>query len=732
MVKTGNIFVSVIIPVYNAEPYLEQCLQSVMKQTLRNIEIICIDDGSEDGSVQIIQRLQREDRRILLLRQENKGAGAARNAGMARAGGEFVAFIDADDWYPEAGVLELLYRKAKKNDVFICGGSFCSFKNGQIVTEYSEINRPYVFAEEGLIRYEDYQFEFGYQRFIFNRAFLRKKGLIFPDYRRFQDPPFFVRAMIEASCFYAVPDIVYTYRENYKKIAWTPQKAMDLLSGVTDLLSISDRCNLDDLHYRTYRRLCGYTDILLNAVREAPSLCIERLCRANRALNASILKKYDRCIDENNVFPALDIFLHCPVQEIAGPQPKVSVIIPIYNVEEFIVECVGSVVGQTLKEIEIICVNDGSPDNSIPLLEKNFGQDPRIKIVNKKNGGLSSARNAGARVATGEYLYFLDSDDYIDRSALEILYGEAKKDSLDLLVFDADSFSDERFTTEERREFMSQKVQNYLNYYRRKGEYSEVVKGQVLFMRMKAKGEHRSAVWLQLIRREFYVRNKIDSYPGIIHEDNLFTLKTFLLAERAKHIPACLYHRRVRLGSIMTEREGVRNLNGYFVTYSEALRFLVQKGNAFYPKARDAYVSEMANYVRAIRRIAAGLPQEEREKYYSSLNHGEKILYDFILSTNGIEGMIEQLCVTTADVENKINEIVAAYGGKDKNGIARQDAGAAGGAKPEKSAPKRKHWFRQKVRGFFRCLREHGFTYTMIRLFGGRERALRYEASKKK
>ena len=102
---------------------------------------------------------------------------------------------------------------------------------------------------------------------------------------------------------------------------------------------------------------------------------------------------------------------------------KVSVIIPVYNVEDYIEKCLDSVVNQTLKEIEIIVVNDGAKDNSMKKIEKYFS-DSRIKIINKQNGGLSSARNAGLKIAKGEYISFIDSDDFIEEKMLEDLYSE--------------------------------------------------------------------------------------------------------------------------------------------------------------------------------------------------------------------------------------------------------------------------------------------------------------------
>ncbi|MBP3846437.1 glycosyltransferase [bacterium] len=114
--------------------------------------------------------------------------------------------------------------------------------------------------------------------------------------------------------------------------------------------------------------------------------------------------------------------------------PKVSVIIPVYNVEKYLRECLESVVNQTLKDIEIICVNDGSTDNSLDILNEFSNKDNRVKIINKTNGGLSSARNAGMAAAQGEFIGFLDSDDYIDLNFYESLYNRAKETNSDIVV----------------------------------------------------------------------------------------------------------------------------------------------------------------------------------------------------------------------------------------------------------------------------------------------------------
>lgn len=118
-------------------------------------------------------------------------------------------------------------------------------------------------------------------------------------------------------------------------------------------------------------------------------------------------------------------------------QILVSVVIPVYNVENYLNRCVQSVMNQTLKNIEIILVDDGSPDNCPTLCDEFALIDNRIKVIHKKNGGLASARNAGMKIAKGEYLFFVDSDDWLELDGLEILYNDAKKYNVDFVRYRA-------------------------------------------------------------------------------------------------------------------------------------------------------------------------------------------------------------------------------------------------------------------------------------------------------
>lgn len=260
--------ISVIIPVYNVEKYLCECLDSVINQTLQDIEIICVNDGSKDGSLDILKEYAKNDNRIVIIDKKNEGVGKTRNVGIDKASGEFVCFIDPDDIYPTQDILESLYVNAKENQVLICGGEFACFTNTnpQLTQNYINTLSGYLFDSNQIICYKDYQFDYGYHRFIYNREFLIRNNIYYPNYKRFQDPPFFVKAMIIARYFYAIDKITYGYRRGHNKVTWTKQKLNDLLSGISDDMRMAKQNSLDKLNYYSLSRLNehynGIADIL--------------------------------------------------------------------------------------------------------------------------------------------------------------------------------------------------------------------------------------------------------------------------------------------------------------------------------------------------------------------------------------------------------------------------------------------------------------------------------------
>ena len=179
---------------------------------------------------------------------------------------------------------------------------------------------------------------------------------------------------------------------------------------------------------------------------------------------------------------------------------RVSVIITVYNIERYIGECLDSILNQDIDEIEVICVDDASTDNSYMVLKEYEKKDRRIHIIlNETNMGQASSRNVGCRLAKGEYLYVMDGDDWLKPGALRKLYACAKEDNLDILTFSAESFADSQST-----ESLGAKMRDF---YIRKHAYKNVMIGPDLFAELNNNGDVHGNICLQFINREFFVQN---------------------------------------------------------------------------------------------------------------------------------------------------------------------------------------------------------------------------------
>lgn len=208
--------------------------------------------------------------------------------------------------------------------------------------------------------------------------------------------------------------------------------------------------------------------------------------------------------------------------------PKVSVIIPIYNVENYIEKCLDSVVNQTIEEIEIILVNDGSTDSSKEKISQYLEKyKHKIKYLEKENGGLSSARNFGIPQATGEYIAFLDSDDYIDCTAYEEMYNVAKKENADMVECDF------------LWEYPNKKKEDIGEIYQNKKEMIE---------------KARVVAWNKLIKREIIQREKIEFPLGLRYEDVDFFYQLVPYLNKVAFVKKCFIHYVQREDSIVNSQ----------------------------------------------------------------------------------------------------------------------------------------------------------------------------------
>ncbi len=300
---------------------------------------------------------------------------------------------------------------------------------------------------------------------------------------------------------------------------------------------------------------------------------------------------------------------------------KVSVIVPVYNVDKYIDKCLKSLVMQTLQEIEIIVVNDGSPDNSQKIIDKYAKKYPeKIKSYITENGGVGSARNFGLTKATGEYIGYVDSDDFVEINMFEELYNKAKKDDLDIVICGSYNVDEK---TEKKQEDIDKRVfeDPYLNAF-----------------------FGRPAVWNKLYKKS--VINNIKFRTRKWYEDLDYTLKALSNANKIGYVDKPLYNYLIRPGSIMNNNNLERNLeildtfdeiNKYknLENNKEIIEFLAVNHIFIVAVVRvinsEGTEDKKKNCINKLKcYVKDNYPNFEKNKYLYLLSKNSKIIYKLI------------------------------------------------------------------------------------------------------
>jgi len=242
---------------------------------------------------------------------------------------------------------------------------------------------------------------------------------------------------------------------------------------------------------------------------------------------------------------------------------KVSVILPIYNVAPYLEETFNSLLCQTLTDIEILAVNDGSTDDSEAIIRKFQQQDSRIKVFTQENKGQSAARNLALQHAKGQYIYMMDSDDRLETpDALQTCYDYAEKNQADFLFFDGESFPKEG--------------QHHTSWNTKRTHLVEEdtrCEGEQLLRLVLDKQVHNCVVWLLFIRKSYLDSIGLRFYEGIIHEDELFTTILTLSSKNIYCLRRSLVGHRIRSASTMGLRYTKKNMNCYLTVADQLLQY---------------------------------------------------------------------------------------------------------------------------------------------------------------
>lgn len=227
---------------------------------------------------------------------------------------------------------------------------------------------------------------------------------------------------------------------------------------------------------------------------------------------------------------------------------KISIVVPIYNVEQYLERCIDSLIGQTYDDIEIILVNDGSADSSLDICKRYEQLDKRVILINKANGGLSDARNSGLKKATGEYVLFVDSDDFVDQRACE-WFAKKTTGCPDVISGNAKVINGDKIT-----------------FMRRSMLDVDECDGRRFLERELSNGTMYMAAWLNLYKCSFLKSNNLFFEKGLLHEDEEFTPRVFLKARKVKSINFDFYNYVIRENSISNNKDLSKNAEHLYST----------------------------------------------------------------------------------------------------------------------------------------------------------------------
>lgn len=241
---------------------------------------------------------------------------------------------------------------------------------------------------------------------------------------------------------------------------------------------------------------------------------------------------------------------------------KLSIIVPVYNVEKYLFKCLNSILNQDLSNYEVIIINDGSKDNSKVIAEQFCNKHKNFFLYTKENGGLSSARNFGLSKSKGKYVYFLDSDDYLEANTLNIIIDEVEKNDLDGIAFDFRKITEKGI------------IINKKNHYRDVG----IISGYDFLNTFTC----ISNVWLYLYKKDILLKNKITFMNGIYHEDELFTPQAILVCQKFKFLNIVGYNYIQRNNSIMTDvslERKIKRFDSKIIVLSELIKLSSKEKN---------------------------------------------------------------------------------------------------------------------------------------------------------
>ena len=561
--------VSIIIPMYNVEPYLRQCLDSVLGQTFKNFEVLLVNDGSSDSSGDICREYVEKDSRFHYFEKENGGLSDARNYGIERAQGEYLTFIDSDDFVNEKH-LENLFLASRLTNADITIGGFSRFENGTfwLYQDYFSSDSLVSFTSAQAIQHLDSMFDVPFLNFstAWGKLFKRElfNELRFP-YGKYAEDQFIIwKLYLKASSIYTFNVDSYVYRINKNGLSSVfSLKHLDYIEALEERIkSTKDLEGIDiNLSFNMYRYVLQR---ILGQLEEHDY--IDEAKEVREKLELAEQGQYPFLTDEVKEI------------EVENGGELISIVVPIYNVEKYLRMCLDSIEQQTYSNIEVLLINDGSPDSSGEICQEYVARDSRFHYFEKENGGLSDARNYGIERSNGMYLTFVDSDDWLSLTYVEDLYQAAIRNDADTVV--------SHFTiyNESDRNYY---VHIWDDYYEKTYTGEELV---LELPSLESEGYVFTTSWGILFNQKLF--NNIRFPKGKVIEDSRTNYKLFFKSEKITYIHKEIYYHREGIKSICS------NITEKFLT--DVLECLLER-LAIYTIKGWNYSGEKENVLTCLR-----------------------------------------------------------------------------------------------------------------------------------
>ena len=616
--------VSVIVPVYNNQVFVVTCVKSLLAQTLENIEVICINDGSTDDSSKILHEFADHDPRVIVVDKENGGYGVGINTGLDLARGEYVTILESDD-FADLDMLETLTNLADAFDLEVVRANFYLYwskklKNDHLLELFGNwecdrvidpSNREdqhcfYVqpalwsaiyrrsFIEENKLRlletpgaaYQDTAFNFKiwacarrvmfvHKPFVHYRqdnesSSINNPGKVdticleYAEIRRWlrEERP----ELHDAFAPIATKMMCDAYTWNTKRVAKKFQLGFVERFG-REFAEAEERGEVDPSRFapgqlsmvkKTVTDPQGFADFHTRGID--PERGLELLERkvgtlvqvaqqdGLRPARDLVKSKISGWKPEYNVVDARDNEMATrkePKFLKAAPEPRISVVMPVYKCEAVLGETLDSVLAQTMGDFELICVNDGATDGSRDILARYADADARVRIIDQENRGVANARNRGLQEVNAPYILILDSDDIFVPTMFELLLDQAVKTEADIVACSSCEYDGEKYLCTPTPWTLK------LDKLPEKEVFSPEDAGDELFEAF------MGWPWDRLYRTEFLKGTGIEFPEDYDNsEDGVFVYGVLVRAKALSVVPDVLIkHRSTRKGSISNSRE---------------------------------------------------------------------------------------------------------------------------------------------------------------------------------